>query len=958
MGKITNANISVGLTDAFMEAVQADADWELIFPDTLHPDYDEVWDGDIEKWRASGRPVNVYKKVKAREIWNSIIESAWASAEPGLWFMDRANKMSNSWYFSPLVCTNPCVTGDTLIYTAEGPVRARELFERQTAVDAVIDGRFGHTQTTAPASHVFHTGTKQVYRLQTREGYFLRATADHRIMTPRGWIELQQLRPGDKVHILNRKGGFGTEGSLELGRTLGWLISDSTIKQERAVLSFFGAEKQALAPMVAGHGNDPVAPLTTRARTSEAGVPAPDRDEDRIQSERLLTIATQYGRTETKHGVPEVVFKGNQAMQRGFLQALFTADGSFQDNREKGGSIRLAANSIELLEGVQQLLLNFGIASRIYRHRRAGGFREVPDGKGGPKAYWYEAQHELAISHRNLSHFASEIGFLMDHKQACLADDVTRGKHGSYAESFTATVESITADGIEDVYDLTEPLTHSFVGNGLVVHNCGEQPLPAWGICNLGALNLSRFVANGEVQWDELRRAVRYAVRFLDNVIDATPYFFEENRQQQMNERRVGLGIMGLADMLIRLGIRYGSEECIRFLDQLGKTIATEAYLASADNAAEKGSFAMFDAEKLLQSGYMQQMPEHVRQAVREKGLRNVTLLTVAPTGTTGTMVGTSTGVEPYFSWSYFRKSRLGVHEERVAIVEEWERAHPGQPLPDYFVNAMELTPIEHVNVQAALQRWIDSAISKTCNVPHAYTVEQTRELYEYMYRLGCKGGTIYRDGSRDEQVLNLKKEETKPAEAVTQAAAESPRKTLAELWNQPKIRPRPRLSRGVTIQKHSPLGSIFVTVNDDEEGEPLEVFVTAGKAGSDVTSMAEAMGRLASLVLRVASPLTPRERLREIVHQLKGIGGARSTGFGKDRVRSLPDAVAQAIEECCLPGNGHVASEEREANTQPVQMQLAIPTIRADLCPECGEASFVHEEGCMHCNACGYSQC
>lgn len=594
MGKITNANISVGLTDAFMEAVQADADWELIFPDTLHPDYDEVWDGDIEKWRASGRPVNVYKKVKAREIWNSIIESAWASAEPGLWFMDRANKMSNSWYFSPLVCTNPC----------------------------------------------------------------------------------------------------------------------------------------------------------------------------------------------------------------------------------------------------------------------------------------------------------------------------------------------------------------------------GEQPLPAWGICNLGAINLAKFVKDNAVAWDDLRQAVRYAVRFLDNVIDATPYFFEENKQQQLNERRVGLGIMGLADMLIRLGIRYGSEECIRFLDQLGEAIATEAYLASADNAAEKGAFAQFDVDKLLQSGYMQQMPEHVRQAVREKGLRNVTLLTVAPTGTTGTMVGTSTGVEPYFSWSYFRKSRLGVHEERVAIVEEWERAHPGQPLPDYFVNAMELTPIEHVNVQAALQRWVDSAISKTCNVPNEYTVAQTRELYEYMYRLGCKGGTIYRDGSRDEQVLNLKKEEAKPADAAPQTAAESSRKTLAELWNQPKIRPRPRLSRGVTIQKHSPLGSIFVTVNDDDEGEPLEVFVTAGKAGSDVTSMAEAMGRLASLVLRVASPLTPRERLREIVHQLKGIGGARSTGFGKDRVRSLPDAVAQAIEECCLPGNGHVAAEDRESAAQPVQMQLSIPSIRADLCPECGEASFVHEEGCMHCNSCGYSQC
>ncbi len=600
MGKITNANISVGLTDAFMDAVHADADWELVFPDAETPGYDDDWDGDIEAWSAAGKPVTVYKTVKAREIWNNIVESAWASAEPGLWFIDRANKMSNSFYFSPLVCTNPC----------------------------------------------------------------------------------------------------------------------------------------------------------------------------------------------------------------------------------------------------------------------------------------------------------------------------------------------------------------------------GEQPLPAWGICNLGAINLSRFAHKGEVMWDDLRQALRYAVRFLDNVIDATPYFFDENYQQQQSERRVGLGIMGLADMLIKLGLRYGSDECITFLDQLGEVIATEAYQASASNAAEKGWFPKFDAEKLLQSGYMQAMPEHVRETVRAKGLRNVTLLTVAPTGTTGTMVGTSTGVEPYFSWSYFRKSRLGVHEERVAIVEEWEREHPGQVLPDYFVNSMQLTPVEHVKVQAAVQRWVDSAISKTCNVPNEYTVEQTRELYEYMYRLGCKGGTIYRDGSRDEQVLSIKKEEEQPkvsaaAEDAAKAAVAPPveaKNPLSALWNKPKIRPRPKLARGVTIKKESPLGSLYVTINDDEEGEPLEIFVTTGKAGSDVTSMADALGRLASLVLRVASPVTPRERLREIVNQLKGIGGARSMGFGPNRVRSLPDAVAQALEECYTTDNGQAT--ETELPNGHVQVQLALPTVRPDLCPQCGEAAFVHEEGCMHCNACGFSQC
>lgn len=469
---------------------------------------------------------------------------------------------------------------------------------------------------------------------------------------------------------------------------------------------------------------------------------------------------------------------------------------------------------------------------------------------------------------------------------------------------------------------------------------CGEQPLPAYGVCTLGAINLSKFVRDGVVCWDDLRRCVQYGVRFLDNIVDATPYFLEENRKVQHDERRIGMGIMGLAEMLIRLRLRYGSDECISFIDTLGKFIATEAYLASSDYAAEKGSFPLFDAEKLLESGFMKSMPESVHQAIQKQGLRNVTLLTVAPTGTTGTMVNTSTGIEPYFSWSYFRTSRLGTHEEKVNVVQEWEQTNPGLPLPDYFVSSMDLTPVEHVRVQAALQRWVDSAISKTCNAPNDYTVEQTSDLYMQLYDLGCKGGTIYRDGSRSEQVLNLK--------------AAEPEVKAPEIM-EVKVRSRPDISHGMTIRKDSPLGSVFVTVNSDGQGEPLELFITSGKAGSDITGMAEAMGRLASLVLRIASPMPPVDRLRLIAEQLHGIGGARSTGFGKHRVRSMPDAVGQAL-------GAVLASAEAQPNDAlPV---AKMPTASAsakqhyDLCPSCGEASFIHEEGCHHCTSCGHSQC
>lgn len=979
MGQITNANISVGISDGFMDAVKADGDWNLVYPDMSMEGYDEIWDGNLEKWKAAGHPVIKYKTIKARDMWNQIIESAWASAEPGLWFRERSNKMSNSWYFNPLISTNPCVTGDTLIYTSEGLISAQDLFEQGNKLEVVTDGRFGVEESTTNASHVFHTGRKQVYRLETKEGYSLRATADHRIMTPSGWVELGKLQPGDQIHILNRKGGFGTEGSLELGQVLGWLVGDGTIKQDRAVLSFFGDEKQELAPMFAQNVNTLVAPMSKTGVTYKVGVvDITQRDEARVQSVRLRTIAQEHGLTDTKHSVPEMVFQGSEAMQRGFLQALFTADGSVQDGGQKGASIRLASSYLELIENCQKVLLNFGIASRIYRNRRDAGYRELPDGKGGTKEYWCRAQHELVITKRNMVRFAEDIGFLMDYKQSALEDYITRGKRGPYKETFIARVKAITPEGIEDVYDLTEPLTHSFVANGITVHNCGEQPLPAFSVCNLGAVNLAKFVKEGELDWSTLGQTVRYAVRFLDNVISATPYFLQENADQQLSERRVGLGVMGLAEMLIRLGLRYGSPEGNKFLDRLFRFFAREAYSASSDIAAEKGSFSHFDAEKFLQSGYMQKMPGAIREKISNQGVRNVTLLTVAPTGTTGTMVNTSTGIEPYYFWSYYRQSRLGMHEEVVEVVRQWREAHPGEELPDHFVTAMDLAPEEHVRVQAAVQQWIDSSISKTCNVPNDYTIEQTAELYELMYELGCKGGTIYRDGSRSEQVLHLKEEDKKEEDKKEQessAPAATPYMTMSPNYTNrgEHKRTRPSRLKGSTYAIESPVGKAYVTVNRNGNDQPFEVFSNVGKAGSEVMAMSEAIGRMISLMLRIPSHISPNERLEMVVEQLEDIGGARSVGFGPNRVKSLPDALAKVLRENI--------DEYREENAADLLSDMdTAPRLthveakaevnghandhvnstrsNADLCPECGHASFVRIEGCQKCYSCGYSEC
>lgn len=560
--------------------------------------------------------------------------------------------------------------------------------------------------------------------------------------------------------------------------------------------------------------------------------------------------------------------------------------------------------------------------------------------------------------------------------------------------------------------DRANYLSNSWYYSALPCTNpCGEQPLPAWGVCNLGHVNLSKHInrQTGEVQWNELKTTVQYAVRFQDNVIDATPYFFEENRNQQMSERRVGMGTIGLAEMLIYKGLKYGSREAVEFIDKLYQFISVTAYETSVELAREKGAFAKFNADKYLQSGFMKSMPQYVRDLVKEHGIRNVTILTQAPTGTVGTMVGTSTGIEPFFSWTYFRKSRLGVHEEKIKLAKDWLEKNPGEDLPEYFVTAMTLAPEEHVRVQAAVQRWTDSAISKTVNAPADYTVEQTKELYTLMYDLGCKGGTIYRDGSRDEQILatdhkklgkdvaeqiESKKKESAAAVAKMAAVSSSQPKEVMSVSGdnvQIKIAPRSRadMVAGVTYKTPTAYGNLYVTVNEDEQG-PVEVFAAMGKAGGFFSAQTEAITRLISLALR------SNVAVEEIIEQLKGIRGP-DVSFGSGGVIfSLPDAVAKVLEKHIKRGDkqltldlpisaaqpapssaGLVNIDRREILEETVMQTVAEEKIKtnghltykktekvsianlgnAPVCPSCANM-MVLAEGCMKCDFCGYSKC
>jgi ribonucleoside-diphosphate reductase alpha chain len=617
-------------------------------------------------------------------------------------------------------------------------------------------------------------------------------------------------------------------------------------------------------------------------------------------------------------------------------------------------------------------------------------------------------------------------------------------------------------------------MSNSWYFNPIICTNpCAEQGLPAWGVCNLSAINLSKFYddAKHDVDWQQLAIVTRWSVRFLDNVIDKTPYHFEENERNQKRERRVGLGTMGLAELMIKLQIRYGSPESLEFLDKLYGFIARESYLASTEIAAEKGSFPEFIAEKYLQSGFMRNMTEifpEVGEAVRKRGMRNVTVITQAPTGSTGTMVGTSTGIEPYFAFEYFRQSRLGYDKQYVPIAQAWKDAHPGEELPDYFVTAMDLSAEDHIRVQAAIQRWVDSSISKTANCPNDFTIEETKRLYELAFELGCKGVTIYRDGSRDVQVLTAKKDEAKEpgtevdssqigenatedesdftqADAKREALPRTTQSAAGSMKERPKsagmhelfgkapddssvgyttympvanqagssapesvaskpvpavidkaYRRRPQVLRGATYKLNTPLGMAYITIND-LNGSPCEIFLNVGKAGSDVFAMSEALGRVCSLFLRYGDH---GNKVELLIKHLKGIGGTGAIGFGANRVDSIADAVAKALElhtqgggeqaaaleapapygaeRTSLPqaGGGLIAGDDpmtgrgMGVDAPSADGGLAVSSGPAahsgrqgaasslDLCPACGTASLLNVEGCRTCASCGYSRC
>jgi ribonucleoside-diphosphate reductase alpha chain len=537
---------------------------------------------------------------------------------------------------------------------------------------------------------------------------------------------------------------------------------------------------------------------------------------------------------------------------------------------------------------------------------------------------------------------------------------------------------------------------------------CGEQWLGPYENCCLGSVNLNEHCGpDGSVDWDGLRQSVQTATRFLDDVVEANAYVpaIPHLKEAAHRARRIGLGIMGLADLMYHVGVRYGSDQGQEFGAQVMEFVRFHAMATSIELAEERGPFpaiqgSLYDMDDLRWQPPTPLTPyqrdwsrpgldwTEIMGGIRKHGIRNAAQTTVAPTGTIATVAGCEGyGCEPVFALAYIRHvndngkdlqltyasprfdaalkgAGLG-EEKRLEVIEQVMREGTCQQIKDLpksirdaFVVSADISAEEHVRMQAALQAFVDNSLSKTINFPETATVEDVAQAYVLAWQLGAKGLTVYVTGSRDKVVLE------------TKATIDKKMDDNNVIWHDSK-KPRPRALTGRTFNVDTPLGKAFITVNENGGEQPFEVFINTAKAGSETAAVSEAIGRMISYILRLASPVAPLDRLREVVRQLGGIGGGRSLGFGPNRVRSLPDGVGQVIDlylrekdgladdppdEKSNGNGGRAKSGAAAVEQEPSSSEHTLKI--GDLCPECGEAAVVNEEGCRKCYACGYSEC
>jgi ribonucleoside-diphosphate reductase alpha chain len=941
-------NLSVLATDAFMEAVAADRPWPLVF---------------------GGR---VYRTVGARALWDRIMRATYDCAEPGVIFIDRINRLNNLWYCETISATNPCITADTWIDTLEGPRVVADLVGRPFS--ALLDGK---AWPSSPGGF-FGTGRKPVFRVVTEEGFVLRATADHPVLRvasrtrwsrQEAWTPVGELRPGDELRLSVGAAGAEWPGPYgeDEGYLVGLLVGDGTLKADKAVLSAWPGEATACGALRSGplavmdHALEAARRLPHRADFT-GWVEVRGRGERRLSLGALRRIATDLGMAPGRKVPGAAVERCSSAFCVGFLRGLFDADASVQGSQAKGVSVRLAQSDLETLRAVQRMLLRLGIVSTIYADRRPEGTSRLPDGAGGSKDYAVRAQHELVVARSNLLPFAERIGFRDVEKAGRLASLLAAYRRTPNREAGVATVASVEPDGEEEVFDASVPGINAFAAGGLVVHNCGEQPLPPYGACLLGSVNLARLVRDpfgpdARLDTDELARLVPVAVRMMDNVVDVSGFPLPEQAAEAKAKRRIGLGVTGLADALAMCRVRYGSAEAVALTEAWTAAVRRHAYMASAALAAEKGPFPLFDRDRYLAGETVRGLDPDVREAVAAHGVRNALLTSIAPTGTISLFAdNVSSGIEPIFAYSFRRTVLMPDGTRREETVSDyawrlWREMHgPDAPLPDYFVDAQTLAPHEHVAMQAAAQRHVDSSISKTINVPEDLPFEAFCDVYRLAYDSGCKGCTTYRPNPVTGSVLSAAPARgAEPGEGAPDDAGPTGAGFGGDGDHRPPVRPEALPGATYKVRWPDSDHAMYITVNDVMDGgrrRPFEVFINS--KNMEHYAWTVALTRMISAVFRRGGDVS------FVVDELKAVFDPRGGHWvGGRYVPSILAAIGEVIERH-MTETGFLV---RPAGlVPPTAAAPAAPRPRQ--CPKCGQPGLVRQEGCDVCPSCGYSRC
>jgi len=934
--RLNNFNISVALTEEFMKAVEADAEYPLVNPHS----------GDNSA------------RLKAREVFEKIVDSAWRNGEPGIIFIDRINRDNPTPRLGAIESTNPCITGETLVAVADGrgSVPIRQLAEEGKDVPVFCRNGKGKVTVRMMRNARLTGRGKRILKVALDDGNFLRVTENHKFVLSDGRIrEAKDLLPGDSLSLMTRRTSSFEKvlpHSNSSSQSYRWICTTDRPNWElehRLIANFhFRREtgrnldwrKQVVHHRdYDGLNNDPANLLGIR-KLEECRAATDLRcflDDNAVMVERSCehcgaTFAVAWNRRE------QSFCSHSCCMSRHNAEAGIR--GRIADSVREAYAYR----SEETWRRQIQCLLDLKFAN----------------GRVPFKKEWEDRCAAEGISKR----LGTAFGFS------------TYEALKNASQTYNHRVSAVVPDGIEDVYNGTVDEFHNFyIGdftgefngdpcqNYINVLQCGEQPLLPYESCNLGSINLANMISgeNGgtRIDYDKLKVTIHDAVRFLDNVIDMNNYPLNEIRQMTMGNRKIGLGVMGFADMLIRLGIPYDSDEALAVGQEIMSFLQEESVAASTFLARERGAFPNYGI-----SVY----PE--RQSIPR---RNATTTTIAPTGTISIIAGCSSGIEPVFALSYIRNvmdndhmvevhplfdaemRRRGLYSvEKMKEISQTGSVRHMEGIPDdvrrVFATAHDISPEAHLRMQAAFQKFVDNAVSKTVNFPSDAIREDIRKVFVLAYRLGCKGVTVYRDRSRDEQVLNI-------GEVNRKESAGGPEPLPA----QPGFaspRPRPDTLLGVTKEMKTSCGKLYVTINRDPQGI-FEIFNQMGKAGGCAASQSEAIGRLVSLALR--SGVQPDQ----IIKQLKGISCHLPTwggNGGKGKILSCADAVSKAIEwymENVDKMFAGIPGPAADASLAPQQLPARNDSmeIARGACPDCG-SQVEMQEGCLKCRSCGFSEC